>query len=160
MSDGGDCLHSCGVTASDGQVKCWGGNRCRSVSDTPTSGTYLLTSVGAFSSCAILLSSATAVCWGCLSCESGWMKGQCSVSICESKYEKCPCSTKGVFVFYERNFHPPFPPSLWMVRSIKPHMNSAVRVESRSRRFDNALSLREQSPLPGLECIHAFIYTP
>ena len=77
MSDGG--VHTCGVAASDGHMECWGTGPCNTVlSDAPTTGAYSFTSVGDSSSCAIAHTTATASCWGCVSCGSD-DKGQCDV---------------------------------------------------------------------------------
>ena len=79
MSDGGGYVyHTCGVAASDGHMECWGDDDCNSVSDAPTTGAYSFTSVGRSSSCAIVHTTATASCWGCVNCDSG-DAGQCDV---------------------------------------------------------------------------------
>ena len=83
MSDGGYVGHTCGVAASDGHMECWGQDHCNRVSDAPTTGAYSFTSVGGYSSCVIVHTTATASCWGCT---NGCMvfggnrdRGQCDV---------------------------------------------------------------------------------
>ena len=66
MSDGGNVGHTCGVAASDGHMECWGEDGCKQVSDAPTTEAYSYTSVGYVSSCAIVHTTATASCWGCV----------------------------------------------------------------------------------------------
>ena len=78
MSDGGGVAHTCGVAASDGHMECWGVDNCNRVSGAPTTGAYSFTSVGGIGSCAIVHTTATASCWGCVSC-GGNDKGQCDV---------------------------------------------------------------------------------
>ena len=86
MSDGGYVRHTCGLAASDGHVECWGEDNCNRVSDAPTTGAYSFTSVGRFSSCAIVHTTATALCWGCVSCNDN-DKGQCNVRCCHGMFQ-------------------------------------------------------------------------
>ena len=97
MSDGGDVFHTCGVAASDGHMECWGNDFCNRVSDAPTTGAYSFTSVGRYSSCAIVHTTATASCWGC----GCYDEGQCDV--------RCPVlltlTSNNIFIYAMRHYH-------------------------------------------------------
>ena len=78
---GGYGRHACGLKASSGAALCWGPADDPSCGqkDVPAGGaSYVQVSVGIVSSCALLGSDATAVCWGC-SCSDGAVQGQCTV---------------------------------------------------------------------------------
>ena len=81
ISDGDWNRHACGLTASTGAALCWGPANDPSCGqkDVPAGGaSYVQVSVGQVSSCALLGSDATAVCWGC-SCSGSEVQGQCTV---------------------------------------------------------------------------------